>query len=113
MSRFYENLGLWKPESIECAGKYEIPRILPEEIPPVEGWKPVNYCLSGVPSGVGLHCFVDDYQIQRLWNSPTKYIEPLRRAKCVCSPDFSMFTDTPKALNLYNHYRKHWIGAYW
>jgi hypothetical protein len=24
-----------------------------------------------------------------------------------------MFTDFPKAVQIYNHYRKHWLGAYW
>lgn len=28
------------------------------------------------------------------------------------SPDFSTYVDFPKALQIYNHYRKHWIGAY-
>lgn len=29
------------------------------------------------------------------------------------SPDFSLYSDFPKALQIYNHYRKHWLGAYW
>ena len=28
------------------------------------------------------------------------------------SPDFSTYTDFPKAIQIYNHYRKHWVGAY-
>lgn len=24
-----------------------------------------------------------------------------------------MYTDFPKALQIYNHYRKHWLAAYW
>lgn len=28
------------------------------------------------------------------------------------TPDFSTYTDFPKAIQIYNHYRKHWIGAY-
>lgn len=30
----------------------------------------------------------------------------------VMSPDFSTYTDFPKAIQIYNHYRKHWVGAY-
>ncbi|MDE6912502.1 MAG: DUF4417 domain-containing protein, partial [Lachnospiraceae bacterium] len=30
----------------------------------------------------------------------------------VMSADFSTYTDFPKAIQIYNHYRKHWIGAY-
>ena len=29
------------------------------------------------------------------------------------TPDFSTYTDFPKAIQIYNHYRKHWLGAYW
>jgi hypothetical protein len=28
------------------------------------------------------------------------------------TPDFSTYTDYPMALQIYNHYRKHWIGAH-
>lgn len=31
----------------------------------------------------------------------------------VMTPDFSLYTDWPKAIQIYNHYRKHWLGAYW
>lgn len=30
----------------------------------------------------------------------------------VMSPDFSTYTDFPKAIQIYNHYRKHWVGVY-
>lgn len=31
----------------------------------------------------------------------------------MCAPDFSTYTDMPVAMQIYNHYRKHWIAAYW
>ena len=40
------------------------------------------------------------------------YVSMLQDFKCVMSPDFSTYTDFPKALQVYNHFRKHWIGAY-
>ena len=36
----------------------------------------------------------------------------LQEFKYVMTPDFSMYTDYPKGIQIYNHYRKHWIGAY-
>lgn len=113
-ARLYENLIAWIPNSLECSGDFNIPQILPEALPSLETWLPFNYCMSGKISGAtGLHMFVDDSQIVRLWKWPTRYVEPLRRAACVCTPDFSLYTDVPKVLNMYNHYRKHWLGAYW
>ena len=44
---------------------------------------------------------------------PDAYLDRLRRFQAVCSPDFSTYTDFPRAVQIYNHYRKHWLGAYW
>lgn len=63
--------------------------------------------------GKGVHCYVDDYQFARLWNRPDDYIPMLREFGAVCTPDFSQYTDMPVAMRIYNHYRKHWLGAYW
>lgn len=111
----YENIGLWTPSIVDCVGTHQIPTIIKEDID-VSGleWIPFNHALSRKSlDGVGIHMFVDDYQLQRLWNTPTRYIEMLKKAACVCAPDFSMYQDTPVALNMYNHYRKHWLSAYW
>lgn len=68
--------------------------------------------MSSKQNNCGVHFFLDDYQFQRLWNTPDRYIESLQKFSCVLSPDFSLYTDYPTALQIYNHYRKHWIGAY-
>ena len=60
-----------------------------------------------------MHFFLDDYQFTRVWTEPDRYIPMLQRFKYVLTPDFSLYTDFPKPLQIYNHYRKHWIGAYW
>lgn len=65
------------------------------------------------PEQKNVHCFVDDYQFLRYWNTPDKYIPKLKQFRSVCSPDFSTYTDMPMAMQIYNHYRKHWIAAYW
>lgn len=60
----------------------------------------------------GVHFFIDDYRFSRLWVNPSRYIDLLRKFKYVMSPDFSTYIDFPAATQIYNHYRKHWIGAY-
>jgi len=96
------------------AGKYDIPRILPVNVEePVEM---IGFNYAGKhrhPEQVGVHFFLKDYQFSRLWTSPDIYLEMLRRFRFVCTPDFSMFTDFPLALQINSHYRKHWLGAYW
>ena len=39
-------------------------------------------------------------------------MDMLSSFRYVMSPDFSTYTDFPKALQIYNHFRKHWVGAY-
>ena len=37
----------------------------------------------------------------------------MQKFDAVCAPDFSQYTDMPVAMRVYNHYRKHWLAAYW
>lgn len=109
-TRNYENLNKAVPKG---TGAYDIPRILPTNTN-ADRFIGFNYAQTcKATADVGLHFFLDDYQFTRLWMQPDRYIQMLRRFKCVCSPDFSVYTDFPRAIQIYNHYRKHWLGAYW
>lgn len=108
----FENLDKFKYSGIP---PYGIPEIEPEkiEIHRIE-WIPFNYAkICKTTEGKGVHFYIDDYQFVRLWNDPDKYIPLLKKFSAVCSPDFSQYTDMPNAMKIYNHYRKHWLGAYW
>lgn len=97
------------------SNEWGIPEIQPEHINirHIE-WIPFNYAMTAKNRGSkGLHFYLDDYQFQRLWNRPDDYILLLRQFAAVCSPDFSQYTDMPPAMRMYNHYRKHWLAAYW
>ncbi len=95
-------------------GEYDIPQIIGVDDVKVKEWIPFNYVLAcKEPQEKGVHFFLDDYQFERVWNNIDKYTEVLQRFKAVMSPDFSMFTVNPKALQIYQHFRKHFIGAYW
>ena len=69
--------------------------------------------MSSKKTDCGIHFFLDDYQFMRLWNNPERYVYFLKKFNCVLSPDFSLYADYPTALQIYNHYRKHWLAAYW
>lgn len=96
-------------------GPYCIPEIAPTDIYPHGAeFIPMNYAQSTKdPAGKVVHCFVDDYQFARYWNQPDKYIPRLSQFAGACAPDFSTYTDMPLAMQIYNHYRKHWLAAYW
>lgn len=95
-------------------GKYDIPQLAPVyELPEIKEWIGFNYVLSDdEPEGKAVHFFIDDYQFMRLWNNPEAYVEKLKRYVCVTSPDFSPYGDMPHATQIFNHYRKHWVGAF-
>ena len=59
------------------------------------------------------HFFYDDYKFIAAWREPEKYIDRLRQFKAVVSPDFSVYTDFPRALQILACYRRQWCGAYW
>ena len=77
-------------------------------------WIPFNYARTAKDrKSKGVHFYVDDYQFQRVWNDPNRYMRLLSEFGAVTTPDFSQYTDMPVSMRLYNHYRKHWLGAYW
>ena len=106
-----ENLG---KAQYKGDGYYDIPILEPVyELPEIDEWIGFNYVLSDTePERKAVHFFIDDYQFTRLWNDPDKYVDKLKQYAAVATPDFSPYGDMPLALQIYNHYRKHWIGAF-
>lgn len=107
----YENLN---KRIFDGVGMYNAPIIAPEHISGDVSFVGFNYARSCKrPEDKALHFFVDDYQFSRLWANPDAYLDMLRRFKFVCTPDFSLYTDFPLSVQIFNHFRKHWLGAYW
>lgn len=100
----------------EGDGYYDIPKMLPTHVEdlryiPIQGF---NYAIKEKhPEKMGVHFFLHDYQFERVWNYPERYIDVLKRFKFVLSPDFSVYQDTPRAVNIINCYRKMWCGRFW
>ena len=108
--RNYENIQRMKFDGV---GEYGIPEIEPTRFDCAD-FIGFNYAKGArEPENKAVHFFLDDYQFNRVWNDPDRYIDLFRRFRYVLTPDFSLYTDFPKALQIYNHYRKHWLGAYW
>lgn len=108
----FENLEKYR---FSILNRYGIPELMPEniDIHKIE-WIPFNYAKTcKTPGNKGVHFYIDDYQFARLWNRPDEYISLLQKFAAVCTPDFSIYTDIPVAMQIYNHYRKHWLGLYW
>lgn len=72
-----------------------------------------NYAKTNEEKNVGIHFYIDDYQFERLWNDPEKYVEVLVDYDCILSPDFSLYMDMPMPMKIWNIYRSRFIGAYY
>lgn len=97
-------------------GRYGIPQIEPETDISIDKlvWIPFNFAMSAKDcSKKGVHFFIHDYQFERVWNDPDRYIPILQKFGAVISPDFSMYVDHPEAVQIFNHYKRHWLAAYW
>ena len=100
--------------SFELIGEYGIPVLRPVQLDARLTWIRFNHALREPHrERYGVHFFIDDYLFQRAWHDPPRYALFLRSFPAVMTPDFSMFADYPRAVQIYNHWRKHQLGAYW
>ena len=61
-----------------------------------------------------VHFFNDDSKFNGLYNSYNiDQIKKLAQYKYVLTPDFSLKTDMPLPVQIYNVFRSRWCGAYW
>lgn len=80
------------------------------------GAVPCNYAKTtpeGARAGRMLHFFKDDYQFERFWTAPERYLELLRGYECVLTPDFSLYMDMPAPMQAWNRYRSQALGRHW
>ena len=97
-------------------GEYNIPEMRPVEDMDLEGYEALgfNYAVGCKhPERYVLHFHLDDYQFERVWNDPNRYLPLLSKFKAVLAPDFSTYEDFPEAVQIFNTYRKMWCAAYW
>lgn len=59
-----------------------------------------------------VHFYQDDWEFERLWRQPRRYLGILRRFDGVILPDFSVYRDMPLIVQLYNIYRSRAIGCW-
>lgn len=85
-----------------------------QDLPDIEDWIPFSNAKNSRLNGAtGVHMFIDDYRMIRLWHYPQRYVNLLSQAGCVLSPDMSMYTDEPLAMQIQGAYRRQWLGAWW
>lgn len=100
--------------TFDVAGQYDIPVLTPVQLDREYQWIRFNHALQEPNKECyGVQFFIDDYLFERVWRDPKRYALFLKQFPVVMTPDFSMFASYPRAVQIYNHWRKHQLGAYW
>ena len=96
-------------DATACDGFWQMPIVRGSDVIPSRliGF---NYVKSSDSRDAGVHFFIDDYQFERIWNDPLTNIDRLARFECVLTPDFSLYLDMPRAMQIWNIYRSRLIG---
>lgn len=99
----------------QLGGNYQIPQIHNSVFMVPEQFIGFNYSQSfkGIRSQFGVHFYLDDYQFERVWISPKRYVKLLRQYAFTLSPDFSLYTDMPLVMQMWNVYRSRLLGQFW
>ena len=60
-----------------------------------------------------LHFFTYDWKFESVYEKATEELEKLKQYYCLLSPDFSIFTNMPLALQIESVFKNRWCGAFW
>lgn len=107
--RSYNSVNLHDYDNTRVAGAYDMPVIQATNHIPKDLIS-FNYMLTKDDFGKGIHFYIDDYQFERIWSTPDKYMDRLAMFDCVLTPDFSLYLDMPIAMQIWNIYRSRLIG---
>lgn len=98
----------------KTTGEYEMPVIKITHNTDIKNLLPFNYWQTCQhPKDYYLCFYIDDYQFERIWNEPLKYLEVFKRFKGLIAPDFSLYRDLPTSLNIYNCWRNKVLTAFY
>lgn len=61
----------------------------------------------------GVHFFIDDYRFESVYNHPEKYLEKLSQYSFLISPDYSLYAEMPRAIQIFNVFKNRWVATYW
>lgn len=111
-SEEFRNNPMFLRNQFETDGVFEMPKIKKDEIS-LENIALVGYDkLSDNKTERIVHFFLDDYKFEVIWNDPEPRIERLKKYKAVLAPNYSLYTEMPLSLKIYNTFKSRWCGAY-
>ena len=97
---------------LHTSGKYDMPILEAVDFVPTN-LLPFNYAKTATDTNKTLHFFIDDYQFERLWNHPAKYLDLIKQFEAAIAPDFSLYFDMPRPMQMWCEYRSRALANYW
>ena len=111
----FELFKLYEYDEKRTAGYYNFPIIkachyVPDDLIGFKFIKPIVEMNKVEEFHKGVHFYMYDWEFERIWNDPYKNFEKLKKFSCTLTPDFSVYTDMPMAMQIWNMYRSRLIG---
>ena len=98
--------------SMNKSGAFEIPQLDPYTGPIPNSLIPFPAAMAAKEYTCGVHFYIDDYQFERIWNSPEKYVNKLSKYQCVIGPDFSQYSNMSYPMRMWNCYRNRVMSSF-
>jgi len=96
----------------QTTGKYGMPVIKKQEID-LDKIDLLSYTKLKDTENKTIHFFTYDWLFESVYNKPEEAAEKLKNHYAILSPDFSVYTDMPIALQIYSTFKNRRCGAYW
>ena len=61
----------------------------------------------------GVHFFIDDYRMEGVYYNFDRSLLRLGQYRFLLTPDYSLYAEMPRAVQLFNVFRNRWCGAFW
>lgn len=109
---FYQNINI--SAGLDFVGKYELPKVMAYTGDVPFALTPYSMKDTGNTNGA-IHFYVDDYRFvgMYMWGNLAHFTEQVSRYKTVIAPDFSVYLDQSRILNLFQLYQNRVVAAYW
>ena len=112
-------LNYLKTGDMVTTGKYDIPALRGIHMKTLHGVDMIGFNYATNPKTVKtkgnsfVHFFLPDSYIERVWNTPEAYEAAFNCYKGIMQPDFSQYVGMPRAMLIWQHYRRMWLSAYY
>lgn len=116
-SKSMRNDDLFMRNKYKMVGKFDIPLVKKQNIDieniQLIAYSDINKIMPLLDKLYGVHFFVDDYRMDKMYAQPQYYLNKLSRFGYILTPDYSLYAEMPNTIQKYNVFRNRWCGAYW